>query len=118
MLVSLNSKSPIFEQIISQLINLIDTGVLQSEEKLPSVRELAIDLGVNPNTVSRAYTNLEEKGYIYSLNKKGYFIKGKKEIDLLIVKENLKFALKNANVQGLNVDQIRNICDEFIKGER
>lgn len=69
-----NDKSPIYVQIMQQLILFISTGLLHPEDKLPSVRELASDLGINPNTVARAYTELERRGIIETQPKVGAFV--------------------------------------------
>ena len=76
-LISLQGKESIFEQIRSQIIRFIQTGILKPDDKLPSVRNLAGDLGINPNTVMKAYQELEKEGYIYTLNKKGVFVADK-----------------------------------------
>ena len=65
---------PIYTQIIDGFKEQISTGVLQSGEKLPSVRELAGELAINPNTIQRAYAELEAEGYIYSVAGKGSFV--------------------------------------------
>ncbi|MCI5773294.1 MAG: GntR family transcriptional regulator [Erysipelotrichaceae bacterium] len=70
------SSKPIFEQLKTQVIKYVEIGILKEDDKLPSVRILAMELGINPNTVMKAYKELEEMGYIYTLNKKGVFIKG------------------------------------------
>ena len=67
MLVDYNDKRPIYEQIVERLTGLILKGVYKADEKLPSVRSLAIDLSINPNTIQRAYGELERQGYIYSV---------------------------------------------------
>ncbi len=64
----------IHEQIESGLKELIIKGVLKCDEQLPSVRELSISLTVNPNTVQRAYKELEQEGFIYSIKGKGNFV--------------------------------------------
>lgn len=69
-----SSKQPIFEQIVEQVIHFVSIGVLQKDDKLPSVRSLAEELRVNPNTVAKAYNELENKGVIISSYKRGYFI--------------------------------------------
>ena len=66
-LINLQGKETIYEQIKSQIIKFINAGVLKPNDKLPSVRELASDLGINPNTVQMAYQVLEQDGYIYSV---------------------------------------------------
>lgn len=65
---------PIYEQIREGIINLIVTGAMAAGDKLPSVRELAMQLAINPNTIQRAYRELELAGYIYSVAGKGSFI--------------------------------------------
>ena len=64
---------PIYEQIKDGLRKLIVTGALQPDEKLPSVRAMATELAINPNTIQRAYGELEAEGYIYSIPGKGSF---------------------------------------------
>lgn len=64
---------PIYEQVRDGLRSLMVTGVLAAGEKLPSVRSLATQLAINPNTIQRAYSELEAEGYIYSVAGKGSF---------------------------------------------
>ena len=66
----------LYEQIRDGLKELIINGVLEKDEKLPSVRELSVELTVNPNTVQRAYKDLENRGYIYSITGKGNYVSG------------------------------------------
>ena len=73
-LLNLQSKEPIFEQIQNQILSFIEAGVLKPGDKLPSVRQLATDNGINPNTVAKAYAQLEQKGYVYNLPKKGVYV--------------------------------------------
>ena len=65
---------PIYVQIKSEFKRLILTQVIAPGEKLPSVRELAAQLAINPNTIQRAYAELEAEGYIYSVAGKGSFV--------------------------------------------
>ena len=77
-MISLNYRDsrPIYEQIKDGLKRLIVTGALAADEKLPSVRTLATQLSINPNTIQRAYNELEGEGYIYSVPGKGSFAAG------------------------------------------
>ena len=77
-MISLNYRDsrPIYEQIKDGLRKLIVTGAMQPDEKLPSVRALAQQLSINPNTIQRAYNELESEGYIYSIPGKGSFASG------------------------------------------
>ena len=82
-LVNINYRDqrPIYEQVKDQLRRLIISGIMKPEEKLPSVRELAQSLAINPNTIQRAYRELESEGYIYSVPGKGSFVGERVEID-------------------------------------
>lgn len=72
--IDLMSRVPIYEQLYRKVIELILKGVLNEQDKLPSVRSLATELSVNPNTVAKAYSLLERDGVIYSLAGRGSFI--------------------------------------------
>ena len=71
---------PIYEQIKDKIKDLIISGVLKQDDKIPSVRDLAGMLTINPNTIQKAYRDLETEGYIYSLRAKGSFVSPKREI--------------------------------------
>lgn len=75
-MINLDYKSgkTIHEQIECEIKNLVINGILKQNEQLPSVRELSIELTVNPNTVQRAYRQLEQDGFIYSIKGKGSFV--------------------------------------------
>ena len=72
---------PIYEQVQDGLRRLMMAGVLQEGEKLPSVRTLASQLAINPNTIQRAYEALERDGYVYSLPGKGSFVAPRTDVD-------------------------------------
>ena len=72
---------PIYEQVQDGLRKLMVTGVLREGEKLPSVRALAGQLAINPNTIQRAYEALEREGYVYSIGGKGSFVAPRKDVD-------------------------------------
>ena len=65
---------PIYEQVRDGLRKLMVTGMLCPGDKLPSVRALAVELAINPNTIQRAYAQLEAEGYILSVSGKGTFV--------------------------------------------
>ena len=68
------SRTPIYEQIIKQIEKYVSLGVLNPKEQIPSIREMASTLGINPNTVKKAYSELENKGVIQTFSTKGTFI--------------------------------------------
>ena len=67
-------KRPIYEQITEKIKNLIVVGVLTENDKIPSVRNMAIEMSINPNTIQRAYQELERDGYIYTVKGRGNFV--------------------------------------------
>ena len=72
--IDLKSSVPIYEQLYKKISELIIKGILSENDQLPGVRTLAKDLGVNPNTVSKAYQELERNGIIYSVSGRGCFV--------------------------------------------
>lgn len=71
---------PIYEQVKEGIRKLVVSGALQPEEKLPSVREMASKFAINPNTIARAYRELEEEGYVYTQSGKGTYVSEHLEI--------------------------------------
>ncbi len=65
---------PFYQQIVEGIRQLIISEVLKADEKLPSVRDMAVSLAINPNTIQRAYRELEQDGYVYFLAGKGTFV--------------------------------------------
>ncbi|MFC3900271.1 GntR family transcriptional regulator [Aliicoccus persicus] len=77
--IDMKSRTPIYEQLINRIKLLMAQEVLQPGDQLPSVRVLAGELTVNPNTIQKAYRALESEGYVYSLPGKGSFVNDMKE---------------------------------------
>lgn len=67
-------KLPLYEQIAGRFQALILRGVLPADRQMPSVRSLAVELSINPNTIQKAYSLLEQQGYIYSVKGKGNYV--------------------------------------------
>ena len=72
--VDLQSRVPLYEQLQEQIIRLSMLGILDENQQLPSVRALAREVGVNPNTVAKAYQQLEQQGIIYTVSGRGSFV--------------------------------------------
>ena len=70
----MHSGKPIYEQLYRKIYEFAASGIMKPDEKLPAVRQLAKELGVNPNTVQKAYAELERDGIIYSQSGRGSFI--------------------------------------------
>ncbi len=104
-----NNPKAIYEQICDEFTRLIISKVLKPDEKLPSVRELASMIRINPNTIQKAYKNLEENNYIYTVKGIGNFVKSADELrNILIInmEEKLDGAIKSMKDMGLKDDYI------------
>ena len=73
-LLDYKDRRPIYEQIVDRYKDMILKGIVEADSQLPSVRNLAMELSINPNTIQRAYAELEHQGFIYSIKGKGSFI--------------------------------------------
>lgn len=112
--------SPLHEQIASGLKNLIMCSVLSPDEKLPSVRDLSVELTVNPNTVQHAYKTLENEGFIYSVRGKGNFVSkipcaDAKTLDALFIK--FSRAVKEMKFYGKTKEEILSYAEKFYDEE-
>lgn len=74
------NRKPIYEQVVERFQRLILTGAMEPDTQMPSVRTLATELAINPNTIQKAYTILEQKGFIYPVKGRGNFVSGNKEL--------------------------------------
>ncbi len=110
------SRTPIFEQIKEQILNLINIGELKPDDKLPSVRQLASDLSLNVNTVKRAYQELETERVTYSIPGKGVFI-SKTAVANKIVLEGaeaeLKRILSSSRAKGVTLDRVIQLAKDI-----
>jgi GntR family transcriptional regulator len=73
-LIDFKDSRPIYEQVFDKFRLLILSGILKKDDKMPSVRTLAMELSINPNTIQRAYGELERQGYIYTVKGRGNFV--------------------------------------------
>lgn len=106
---------PIYEQIMEELRKMIIAGVFAADEKLPSVRELAQQLAINPNTIQRAYRELESSGYIYSVPGKGNFAGARHEVDdsrKTALLETLRATVRELRYLGVTEEELRNYVSE------
>ncbi|WP_059170381.1 GntR family transcriptional regulator [Bacillus sp. FJAT-27445] len=107
----LRSRKPIYEQLVEKLKELIVNEVLKPDEQLPSVRTLAQELTINPNTIQKAYRELEIQGFIYSLKGKGSFVnpiaKGMEKEKISQVKQELEKLILEALFLGVTVEELQ-----------
>lgn len=114
------SRVPVYEQLIEKIKELIVHKVLKSDEQLPSVRELALELTINPNTIQKAYRELEHRGYIYSIPGKGSFVTPTDKIDNGRQKAELMEQLGKISAElqylGVPIEEIRAAVEKTGKG--
>ena len=96
------SRMPIYEQIVREIEKFVALDILKPEQQIPSIREMATTLGVNPNTVKKAYSILESRGVIVTLSTKGTYITQKTD----------KVVQKSIDDK---IDEIKNIIEEIEK---
>ena len=107
-----SSAIPIYEQIYKQLLEYITTGLMQPEEKLPSVRELSSDMHINPNTVVKAYRILEQQGFIYSIPGKGSFVISKQNFQTQLFTEQINELIQEIVTKGKYIGiSFEQLCD-------
>lgn len=116
----LRSRKPIYEQLVDKFKELIISEVLAPDEKLPSVRTLAQQLTINPNTIQKAYRELERQGFIYSVQGKGNFVQPltdqANEAEIKKIKELLRQKIKELLYLGVSKQELYALIDEVEGG--
>ncbi|WP_216827597.1 GntR family transcriptional regulator [Alkalihalobacterium elongatum] len=119
----IRSRKPIYEQLVEKLKELIIHEVFVADQQLPSVRALAQELTINPNTIQKAYRELEHQGYIYSVPGKGKYVapqsETKNDEKVKKMKEELVKLLSEAMYLGMKKEDILSlvaIAEESVKG--
>ena len=111
--IRLRGKKSICEEIVDEYEKLIRYGALREGEKLPSCRSLAANLGINPNTVERAFSELERRGLVWTIPKKGVFVHNVHGEDRMT--EEAKRQLRAMKGAGLTLEQIVAMAKEIFK---
>ena len=113
---------PIYEQIKDKTKEYIVNGAMKEHERLPSVREVAAQLAINPNTIQRAYKELEMEGYIYSQKAKGYFVAPMRKSVQAVKKEEgfeqLEVVLKKLKYLGAKMNEIESLVNKVYEEEK
>ena len=117
-LINHKDRRPIYEQIIERFEQLFLCGALETNAPMPSVRSLAMELSLNPNTIQRAYQELERAGYIYTIKGKGSFVSetsqnaDKKRQE---VKKEMREGIEKALFAGISAQELRQMLEECIE---
>jgi GntR family transcriptional regulator len=112
-----DSPVPIYEQIVAQVTFAVAAGSLRPGDFIPSVRDLAADLVINPNTVARAFVELERRGLVEAHRGRGMAVTDEgvglsRQQRLQIVRERIRAALQEVGFSGLTPAEIKQIIDE------
>lgn len=113
------SRVPVYEQIVEQTEKFIMTGILKEGDKIPSVRNLSIQLSVNPNTIQKAVSELDRRGLVASVPGKGCFITDKARRTLCMAKRNdlsvVREKIEELALAGVEKEEIIEVIDEVYK---
>lgn len=113
----MRSRKPIYEQLVDKMKELIMNEVIKPDEQLPSVRTLATQLTINPNTIQKAYRELETQGFIYSIKGKGNFVNPNNQIrdieKMEVVKKEIEKLIIEALYLGINADELINLIQDL-----
>lgn len=114
------SKLPLYEQIAQRFQTLILKGVLPPDTQMPSVRSLAVELSINPNTIQKAYAFLEQQGYIYPVRGRGNFVSDnsaliQKKKDSLL--EEIRRLITSGKELGVQREEYIQVIDQVYREE-
>ena len=114
------SRQPIYEQLEEQIIRYVSLGVLQPLDRMPSVRILARELGINPNTVVKTYQELEDEGILITEPKKGFFVSDHDVHAILCLrqKEEFRKAVIQCQETGISEEEALKIVKEVYEGKQ
>ncbi len=113
-------KRPIYEQVVEKIQTLIVKGAFEKDMKLPSVRNLAIELSINPNTIQRAYAELENNGFIYTVKGRGNFVASKEyymDNERENAMEQVVKSVRQAKELGIEKARINKVVDTYFEEE-
>ena len=116
--INLRSQRSIYEQIIDNIKELIIRGVLAEDSELPSIRELSRSLTVNPNTVQKAFKELEREGFLYTVKGKGSFVSPRedRQVDPQAVKKvcaEIRSSVQELSYLGVPADKLQKIVADI-----
>ena len=115
------NRKPIYEQIVERFQMLIVKGILEADSQMPSVRTLASELSINPNTIQKAYTILEQQGYIYPVKGRGNFVSGNqtlKEKKEEVFFQKLRDVIQEGKERGIEKERCIAKTSEFYEEDK
>lgn len=117
--INIRDKRPIYKQIASGIKDKVLSGELKPDEQIPSVRQLATDMNINPNTIAKAYAELERCGILYSAVGRGYFVNPDlsraRSAEEEEISKNFLLCAENAKKCGLEKEKVREMAENAIE---
>lgn len=107
----MNGRLNVYESIVTNIKRDISLGILAEGDKLPSCRETALQLGVNPNTVQRAYSELEAEGIIFTIPKKGVYVAGRKNNE----NDDVERVIETLKVAGVKKERLMAVIEKLYR---
>lgn len=115
--IDIMSRIPVYEQLVRQTERFILLGVLKAGDRLPSVRQLSAELSINPNTIQKAFTELDRRGIIFSVNGRGNFVSDKAlkalEVSRRSAFNEIKEQIKDFALAGIAREELHEYIDEI-----
>lgn len=115
--INLQSRTPLYRQIKGSFRRMAALGLISAHQQIPSVRQLAMELGINPNTVQKAYRELEQEGLIYALPGKGNFLSDQgdpKEIQREEIRRHFREVVRLAWQAGIEDPDLHSLLDDCL----
>lgn len=120
--VDVMSREPVYEQIIRQVERMVLLGLMKPGDQMPSVRALSVEISVNPNTIQKAYGELDNRGVLQSVPGKGCFVAAEAVSRLRERKRTelagLRAALRELKLAGVTREEIDSLVDEVYREEK
>ena len=115
--VDTRDRKPIYEQLTDNIKSLVLRGILKPDEQLPGVRTLAVELAINPNTIQKAYAELERQGIIYSMQGRGSFVTNNVEslraLEREVILSEIEKAFSGAKQAGIHREDISELANRI-----
>ncbi len=110
--------TPVYQQLVDEIKEAVALGILAAGERMPTVREMATELSLNPNTVAKAYQRLEQEGIIVTMRSRGTFVADRSRADLNLARKKLNVQIEKVLVEayhlGLNRAEIEQLFAESL----
>lgn len=116
--------TPVYQQLVDEIKEAVALGIMTAGERMPTVREMATELSLNPNTVAKAYQKLEQEGIIVTMRSRGTFVADRSSADLNLARRKLNVQIEKVLIEayhlGLNRGEIEQLFAENLGkwGER